>query len=133
MDAWLIILITISSGIALFAAIFAIKNRSEKKKAQSFENRATSVQVIQSQPPYPQQQASNVPPPYNPGFIQQPQQNQAFYVQPPIPSTSNQGIFNHRDPQAYYHPNTSNIIQVNSARLAPTLAPTSGMLSNPAF
>jgi hypothetical protein len=129
MDAWLIVLITISSGIALFAIIFTIKTKNEKKRAQNI----ASVQVIQNQQTYPQQQMQNIPPPpYNPGFIQQPQQGQSFYVHPPIPSTSNQGIFNPKDPQAYYNPNMPGV-QVHSGRLNPMLAPTSGMLSNPTF
>lgn len=126
MEAWLIVLITISSGIALFAAIFALKNRSEKRKAQIYENRATTVQVIQSQPP------SNGPPPYNPGFIHQPQ-GQAVFVHPPIPSTSNQGLVNPRNPQDYYHPSMSNVVQVNQGRFAPTMGVSAGVLSNPTF
>lgn len=120
MDAWLIVLITISSGIALFAIIFALKNRSEKKRAQMNENRMTTVHVVQSQP-YPQQQMQNVPPPYSPGFIQQSHQGQTFVIHPPIPSTANQGLVNPRNPQDY----RSNMS--NHGRFIPILAPTTGM------
>lgn len=97
MDAWLIVLITLCSGIALFAAIFALKNRNQKRNALRYQNSVAlaNVQVVQSPQQYPQQ----VPPPYNIGFIQQnPPQ---VHYHPPIPSTSNQGIYNPQNPQAF--------------------------------
>lgn len=126
MDAWLIVLITISSGLALFAVIFAIKNKREKKMNENYQNRATTVHVVSNQPPYPQQ----MPPQY--GFNQQP-----AFAHPPIPSTANQGILNPQNPQAYYNPNMPQVIQLDgrgtNARFVPMVAPSSGMMSNPAF
>lgn len=128
MEAWVIVLITISSGIALFAIIFTIKKKWDQKREASFQSRTTVIQV--SQPPYPQQ------PPYNFGQNHPfPQQSHQAFSHPPIPSTTNQGIFNHQNPHAH-NPNTSNFIQMNNGmnpRFAPTMAPGGGTLTNPGF
>lgn len=115
MEAWLIVLITIGSGLALFIALFILKNKSEQRKEAMRANQ-TVTNVQAASVPYPLQQLppnyyqqpppnyyqTNVPP------QQQQQQGQIVVVHGSIPSTANQGVINVRDPNSYY--NTSSAV-----------------------
>ena len=101
METWLIVLITVGSGLALFIAILWYKTKEEKKRqASMLVNQTTmGIHVVgnQSTPynPYHQQQypIQN----YNqPQVI--PHQGQPVFINTPIPSTANQGAFNMRNP-----------------------------------
>lgn len=160
MDAWAIILITMGSGIAVFALIFWLKQRKSKRQPVIGNNDTMQV-IMQSQvaeqPVYPQQnqqfpypqQNQHVPYPQQAPYpiqnqdqnLQQlpypnqqlpypnqqgpypySQQNQQAAFPPQsqqqqylgfIPSTSAQGAFNVRNPQAYYSPIIPANIPVN--------------------
>lgn len=106
MEAWLIVLITVGSGIALFITIFILKTKKEQKRNERIaQQQATMANAIAQQAALPQNSQFNnyqpntmlpqQPPPYNniyqPGTVQ-PQQ--VVYINPNIPSTANQGIIN---------------------------------------
>lgn len=101
MEAWLIVLITVGCGLALFAGIFFYKTKQEKlRQANLAVNQTTTgVHVVanQSTPynPYLQQQPNQIY--YQPQM--NPQQGQTYLVNTSIPSTANQGAFNARHPQ----------------------------------
>ena len=85
MDAWLIVLITIVSGVVLFSICFSIKLRKNKRRAAA-RNAAYSATIV-VQPT----QTSNAQDPYQPYLPQNqsipyPQQNQSM----PYPQQSQQ-------------------------------------------
>lgn len=107
MDTWLIVLITVGSGLALFIAILYYKTKQEKKRQERMTVNQTTMGV---------HVVTNNSSPYNPNFPQQPNQNyynqpqmmmpqpqmmpqlqpqqgQLYIVNTSIPSTANQGAF----------------------------------------
>lgn len=94
MDAWLIVLITIVSGITLFSILFSIKLRKSKRRAAARNAAYSSTIVVPAQPscppqnplqqmpynpnPYPQNQSMPYPP-------QQQQNQQPYPSQMPYP------------------------------------------------
>ena len=113
MDTWLIVLLTVGSGLALFIALLYYKTKQEKKRQARMTVNQTSMGV---------HVVTNNSSPYNPNFAQQPNQNyynqpqgmmpqpqvmmppqqgQLYIVNTSIPSTANQGLFNARNPSAH--------------------------------
>jgi type II secretory pathway pseudopilin PulG len=141
MDAWAIILITMSSFLLIFILIFWFKNRNASKRQEEIDN-ATQIVVgaqPQFQPPpsqqyppptqnypsaYPTQQPTPYPPPYASSQPPYPNQQVGFVNQatvfvpqqsPFVPSTGNQGIINSRDQShVYYNPNMPQNIAMHS-------------------
>lgn len=114
METWLIVLITVGSGLALFIAIFYYKIKTEKKRqASMFVSQTTmGIHVVgnQSTPYNPYHQQQQPIQTYNqPQVI--PHQGQTIFINTPIPSTANQGAFNMRNPG----PNLSTKVFLNPA------------------
>lgn len=94
MDSWLIVVITISSGLAFFGAIFWYKSRKNRQNASSAQYTSTvmTTQVPQQQNQFPSQylpptipQQPNYPPTYQqqPNY---PQQMSNYPNQMPMPT-----------------------------------------------
>jgi hypothetical protein len=99
METWLIVFITVGSGLALFIAIFIYKNKKEQRRNEAFANNQR-VTIVGGQ-----QQPQNFYPQH---------QGQVSYVTNAIPSTANTGIINHQNPQVYYNPNFPQNVHMHS-------------------
>lgn len=145
MDAWLIVLITIVSGLTFFCILFSIKLRKNKRRAAG-RNAAYSATIViparascplqnpgQQMPynpnPYPQNQSMA----YQPQMPYPPQQSNQYQQQPNlvtntqaigfVPSTNNQPLFNTQNPQQYFSPPQGIIINTNPYNPSPSAPP----------
>lgn len=94
MDAWAIVVITISSGLLVFILLFCLKQRKNRQRNQQ-PMHSMPVAVYQGGQMMPTNNLQSVAPSF-------------------IPSTNNQGPINLQNPQVYYNQNLPQFVQVQT-------------------